>query len=156
MSRLRMAFLLVPVACALLACSLSCKARAGEPQVIINGHTFSVEIAAAEAARNKGLSGRSNLPPDRGMLFLFADAMPLQFYMKDCYFDIDIAFIDADKRIVNLETMPVEADPANPRRLYNSDRPCKYVLETVGGTWKRIGAQPGMVVTLVNTCSSVP
>jgi hypothetical protein len=118
--------------------------------VVINGQSFTVEVADTRAKREAGLSNRSSLAADRGMLFLFERPGPLEFYMIDCYFDIDIAFLDADRHIINLETMPVESDPAHPKRLYHSDHPAKYVLETVGGTWKRIGAQPGMTATFID------
>ena len=134
----------------LAAGATSCRSGTPHSRVVVNGQTFEVEIADTEASRQAGLSNRSSLAADRGMLFLFARPGALQFYIKDCYFDIDVAFIDESRRIINLETMAMEADPANPKRYYHSDRPAKYVLETAGGTWKRIGAQPGMAVTFVD------
>ena len=80
------------------------------------------------------------------MLFVFDRPQVLQFHMKDCYFPIDVAFMDEAGRIINLATMAVEADPANPVATYLSHRPAKYVLETAGGTWRRIAAKPGMTV----------
>jgi uncharacterized protein len=150
MKRQRIVILLIGAACALLVAGpVACRAGSQGSKVVINGHAFTVQIADTPAARQTGLSNRGSLPADQGMLFLFERAAPVQFYMKDCYFNIDIAFIDAEKHIINLDTMPVEADPADPKRYYYSDRPAKYVLETVGGTWKRIGAEPGMSVSFV-------
>jgi uncharacterized membrane protein (UPF0127 family) len=82
-----------------------------------------------------------------GMLFVFDDEVPRSFWMKDCYVPIDIAFLDAAGRILNLETMPIEPNPASPARVFNSAGPAKYVLEAAGGTWRRIGATSGMTVT---------
>lgn len=119
------------------------------PQVIVAGHTFEVEIAQTEAERNHGLSGRLALPADHGMLFVFDKEQPQSFWMKDCYLPIDVAFIDASGKIVDLQSMAVEEFPPQPARTYDSAAPAKYVLETVGGTWQRIGAKTGMPVTFV-------
>ena len=127
----------------------SCRARQAQPKVIINGQAFAVELADTQAKRAIGLSNRQPLPGDRGMLFIFEEPQNLQFHMKDCYSPIDIAFIDSAGRIVNIDTMAVESDPANPRRIYQSDRPAQYALETAGGTFARIAAQPGMQAEFV-------
>lgn len=116
------------------------------PRVEVAGAVFEVEIADTEAERAIGLSGRRSLPSDHGMLFLFDRPQLLEFHMKDCYMPIDIAFLDADRRILNLATMPVEPAPARPTRQYVSFGPAQYALETAGGTWERIGAEPGMIV----------
>ncbi len=128
---------------ALAACGKSQPQKASTT-VEVNGHTFAVEVADTEATRGTGLSNRTSLEADAGMLFLFDSPRSLEFYMKDCYFPIDIAFIDANWRIINVETMAVEPDPANPRRIYYSDRPAQYALEVLGGAWQKIGAKPGM------------
>ncbi len=132
------------------AACLSCRDQKAQPRVIVNGESFSVEIADTSAARGRGLGGRGSLAEDKGMLFVFDSAKPQDFYMLECYFAIDIAFIDAEGRIINLETMAMEPDPARPLRRYPSHRPAKYILETVGGTWRRIGAAAGMRVEFVD------
>jgi uncharacterized membrane protein (UPF0127 family) len=52
--------------------------------------------------------------------------------------------------------MAVELDPANPSRTYDSAGPARYVIEVVGGTWKRIGAKPGDIVTFSNLPTDAP
>jgi len=37
----------------------------------LKGHTIRVETAQTGAAREKGLAGRAEIPPDTGMLFVF-------------------------------------------------------------------------------------
>ena len=123
-----------------------------QPRVVVNGRTFQVEVADSEPVRHRGLGGRLSLPEGRGMLFVFQKEEPLVFYMKDCHFPIDIAFIDSRGRIVKTATMAVEADPARPRTYYHSDAPARYALEVLGGAWQRLGVEAGMTVQ----CLDVP
>ncbi len=140
------------VLAALLAAAGGCSGRsqAEPPKVVINGHTFEVELADTPDRRRLGLSGRPSLAADRAMLFIFPAGRVRSFYMRDCYFPIDVAFLDADRRIVNLTTMAVEADPSRPTRTYRSAGPARYVVEAVGGTWERIGAEAGMKVEFLH------
>ena len=120
------------------------------PRATINGVEFKLEIADQNHEQIRGLGGRASLPDDQGMLFVFSHTQNAAFHMKDCSFEIDVAFIDETGVIVNTFTMPVEADPTDPARRYRSDRPVRYALETVGGTWERIGATVGMKVSFVD------
>ncbi|MEZ4577341.1 MAG: DUF192 domain-containing protein [Desulfobacterales bacterium] len=43
------------------------------------------------------------LAPNTGMLFVYPQEMPLRFYMKNTYKLLDIAFIDENGRILNIE-----------------------------------------------------
>lgn len=140
-----------PVALALVAALGGCRKKpSGEPRVNVNGTIFRVELAMDDASRARGLGGRLNLPADQGMLFIFDEPRELTFHMKDCYFPIDLAFLDADRKILNLETMAVEPDPTRPWEHYSSAGAAKYALEVPGGTWTRIGATPGMTVAFID------
>ena len=61
--------------------------------VLINGKKIAVEIADSDEKRIKGLSGRSGLCGECGMLFIFSEKSPKTFWMKDMLFDLDIVFI---------------------------------------------------------------
>ena len=54
-------------------------------------HEFSVWIAADAPSRERGLMFVRELPPDRGMLFLFEFPQPLAFWMKNTYVSLDLA-----------------------------------------------------------------
>ena len=47
------------------------------------GETFTVELAYTSETRREGLMYRSELPADRGMLFIFAESAQQSFYMKN-------------------------------------------------------------------------
>ena len=66
-------------------------------KVMINNHTFSVEIATTSAQQQQGLSGRNSLPQNQGMLFIFKTAGRYAFWMKGMKFPLDIIFINNNK-----------------------------------------------------------
>jgi uncharacterized membrane protein (UPF0127 family) len=113
-------------------------------EVTINGRTWQVEVAMTERERYRGLSGRS-LAENAGMLFIYPDAAERQFCMRGCAKDLDIAFIAADRTIVNTTTMKAEPDRAG-RVAYPSSGPAQWVLEVAAGDLLAAGVKPGQVV----------
>ncbi|UJF24185.1 DUF192 domain-containing protein [Suttonella sp. R2A3] len=81
------------------------------------------------ASRAKGLMYRVWLPPYSGMLFVFPEARPRTFWMKNTWVPLDIRFYDADGRL--LAHYPY-ATPClkEPCPLYKSYTEAQYVLET--------------------------
>ena len=122
--------------------------------VAIGDDVFVVEVAADDRIRYRGLSGRRELPADRGMLFVYAVPRPardMQFVMRDCWIDLDVAFISADRRIAATHTMTVEP-PGTPReslKRYGPEpgTPTQFVLELAGGELARRDIAVGDEVT---------
>ena len=75
---------------------------AGGDTVRLGGSTVRVTIADTPASREQGLSGRTGLDPDEGMLFVFPVDGEYAFWMKDMLFDIDVLWIDQNT-IVGLQ-----------------------------------------------------
>lgn len=107
-------------------------------------HEFSVWIAADAPSRERGLMFVRELPPDRGMLFLFEFPQPLAFWMKNTYVSLDLVFIDENGTVINV------AENAKPLSLQpiESAGDAVAVLEVVGGTARRIGLKAGDRVAL--------
>ena len=103
------------------------------PTLSINGHTFYVELALTDAKRQRGWMGRTALPGDRGMLFVFPTAQPRTFWMKNTSIPLDIAFIGEDGLIMNIGTMK----PFDTRSRTSSDGPVRLALEVPAGTFRR-------------------
>ncbi|MDO1529266.1 DUF192 domain-containing protein [Fulvimonas sp. R45] len=117
------------------------------PAVSLHGVHFTVELATDEASRERGLMMRTQLASDHGMLFVFPDAAPRWFWMKNTLIPLDILYFDADRRLVSmqLDVPPCKADPC---ATYPSDKPARYVLELSAGAARRIGARVGDVLTV--------
>jgi uncharacterized membrane protein (UPF0127 family) len=131
-------------AVALAASLAGCGEPSGDalPTVTIGTHAWKVEVADTPELRQKGLSGRTALADDRGMIFVFSEPGMQAFYMKGCYISLDIAFIDENRRVLNVLTMYKE-DPPEGRELYYSAGPAMYALETPAGALVRAGVKPG-------------
>lgn len=91
----------------------------------IHGHVLELEVAKSEDERRCGLSGRHSMAADQGMLFVLPRRMRVQFWMKDMEFPLAIAFLNRDKKILDIQSM----DVSQPERLYRSPEPIWYVVE---------------------------
>jgi uncharacterized membrane protein (UPF0127 family) len=70
-----------------------------------------------------------DIAPETGMLFRFKHPKVLNFWMKNTYVPLDIAFADSTGKIVKTETMiPLSL------RSVSSGRPCSMALEVPAGT----------------------
>ena len=108
--------------------------------------TVDVEVADSEAEREVGLMGRTSLPTDAGMVFLFDAPTTVSFWMKDTLLPLSIAFWDADGRIVGILDMePCEADPCP---IYGPDVPYVGALEANLGFFADRGVAVGDEVRL--------
>ena len=89
-----------------------------------------VEVADTEPEHQLGLMGRTALPEDRGMLFVFDKEQELSFWMKDTLIPLSVAFMDSEGRIVDIQDMkPLDDDPPH----YVSAEPAQYALEVNQG-----------------------
>ena len=134
----------------LLAWQAGCRKAPTGPTVTINGRTWSVEIAMTHRARWQGLSGRTHLEAERGMLFIYPTSQPLTYCMRGCVIPIDIAFIDSALSVVSTHTMAVEPDLAG-RIVYASEAPAQYALELPAGALAEAGVKPGHRVIFQST-----
>jgi len=97
-------------------------------QVNIENKCLEVEVAGTEKLRAQGLQNRDYLEKSKGMLFIFPAPTYASFWMKDTYIDLSIAFFDEDKKLVQIEKMPIYK--ANqPLKTYKSIAPIKYAIE---------------------------
>jgi len=100
-----------------------------------------VEIADNHPKREKGLMYRKSLPKNAGMLFKFPRASSLGFWMKDTYVPLDIAFLDDNGKILQIE----EGIPLSTRPI-RSNNECRHVLEVNRGWFKENGVKIGDLV----------
>ena len=143
------AFLLaVTIAASLaLAQGIACAKDPQAPRLkkILVGNTpLWVEVADTLEKQERGLMFRRSLPDNEGMLFVYKEPIEMSFWMRNTFLPLDIAFIGADGRILNIH----QARPLDDSVLYRSAGAAKYVIETNQGWFSRHGIGPGERVTL--------
>lgn len=100
---------------------------------------FTVEMALDAAQRAQGLQFRETLAAHAGMLFDYERPQPVTMWMKNTLVPLDMLFIAADGRVVNIaaDTVPKSLAPIS------SAGPVRAVLEVNAGTAARLGIEPG-------------
>jgi uncharacterized protein len=116
---------------------------AGQARILFGADTILAELAESEAERARGLMGRSELAEGRGLLFVFANSDYRDFWMRNTPIALDIAFLDATLRVVDIQTMEPCSD-----RIWRSRAPALYALEVRGGWFDDRGIQVGAQASL--------
>jgi uncharacterized membrane protein (UPF0127 family) len=99
-----------------------------------------VEVADDLAEQAKGLMYRTSLGENRGMLFVYPDERERSFWMKDTLIPLSIAFIDSERRIIDIQDMkPLDDEPPS----YVSAEPAQYALEVNQGFFEKRGVKVG-------------
>lgn len=138
--------------CALvLSCGVLVSAAAPSDVVVVRGGggqvCFEVEVADDVWSRARGLMHRDSLPEGSGMIFLYDEARPVAFWMKNVALPLDLLFIDDTGRIVRI------AENARPGDLtpIRSGADVSSVLEIAGGASRRAQINRGDTVSLAVT-----
>lgn len=102
-----------------------------------------VEVADTSQEMQTGLSNRTALAQDAGMLFIFDQERLRSFWMKNTLIPLSIAYIDAEGRIVDIQDMqPLDETP------HPSAEPARYALEVNQGFFDERGVMVGDMVDL--------
>ena len=116
--------------------------NSSEASLMINNTIFDIEIADTNKEITNGLSGRSELGENQGMLFIFNEPGFYPFWMKDMFFSIDIIWIDDNKEVVFIKKdfqpcIEEECQTIKP------NQKARYVLEIEAGTVDKIDIKIG-------------
>jgi uncharacterized membrane protein (UPF0127 family) len=117
----------------------------GPRAVLPSGSVYRLELARTPEEQAQGLMFRESLPPNTGMLFVFAAPGMHAFWMKNTMIPLDMIWMDEAGRVlfVSADTPPCKADPC-PN--YGPDAPAARVLEIAGGLAKKEKVAVGSVI----------
>lgn len=103
-----------------------------------SGAVVQAGVARTELAQAKGLSGTTG-----NLLFVWPDAQPRVFWMKDTPAPLDVAFMDAAGTVFDIQHMKVDSPDAALPVYYFSVGPAQYALELPAGAFASSGISVG-------------
>ena len=128
--------------------SASTTARAAFSTSAGSVETSPLWVADSDDERERGLMGRTSLPPDGGMVFHFPQPTDAGFWMKDTHLPLSIAFWDRDERIIAILDMePCTSDPCP---VYRAGATYETALEMRRGWFDEHGVEIGDRVELID------
>ena len=138
----------------------------GTTAVTVAGKKFTVDVAADDAVRMKGMGGRTSIAEDGGMIFVFPPSQSriMGFVMRDCPIDIDILYLDGAGRVLSFYEMKKEkprdddgsegkdGDMGNVKyegrlKQYSSRFRCTFAVELRAGSIAKLGVKEGNLLT---------
>ena len=100
----------------------------------VGNQNFQVEIADTPEEHRQGLMYREYLEGGTGMLFQFKNEGYPAFWMKNTYIPLDVIWISAEKKVVDIQTlMPCQTEPCP---VFNPRGSAQYVLEVNAGEFQ--------------------
>lgn len=107
-------------------------------------HLYNLELAKTPTQQELGLSHRPCMPEKSAMLFLFPVDDKFGIWMKEMRFNIDVVWLDKDKKIVTIEkNMKPESYP---NKIYYPASDSRYVLEFNDGQVEKLGLKLGQTL----------
>ena len=101
-------------------------------------HDFDVEIAATDAAQERGLMYRMSLAPTAGMVFVFSEPHHATFWMKNTCIALDMVFVGENDKVIGVVTaVPLTTEQ---RQVPGYS---KYVVELAAGVAQQRGIAIG-------------
>jgi uncharacterized protein len=102
---------------------------------------ITIEVADTDEERARGLMGRTSIPANAGMVFVYPEPTTGAFWMKNTLFPLSIAFYDENGTILRILDMePCRDDPCP---LYDPEVPFIGALEVNQGAFERLGVREG-------------
>ncbi len=118
-----------------------------ERRFFLGGHAVSLELACTPEQQRKGLMYREELLPATGMLFVYARAQVLSFWMKNTPIALDIGFFDAGACLLDVQTMLPVSKGQIPKTYY-SPPGAMYAVELPMGWFKKNQVTKGACLRL--------
>ena len=109
----------------------------------IKNRLYNLEIASSLSQKAKGLSHRTFLCSNCGMIFTFSTEAIHPFWMKNTLIPLDIIWLDQQGRVVTIIT----GQPNDQSPLQNTS-PAKYVIELNAGDTQGLGLKIGDIIGL--------
>ena len=144
MTNIKTPALFAALALTALAPLAAAQGSAGTPQTLpaitlqAGMHNIRAAVAKTPEQRQTGLMFRREMAQHEGMLFIFEQASPQCFWMKNTLLPLSIAFLADDGTVVNIADMQPQVLDS-----HCSSKPVRYVLEMNQGWFAKRGIKAG-------------
>jgi uncharacterized membrane protein (UPF0127 family) len=119
--------------------------------ITVKNKKLEVQIAKSKEEHQTGLMHRRSISSNFGMLFVFDREQESSFWMKNTHIPLSIAFIDKNKKIIQIEDLePGELDPVK------SSKKVIAALEVPRGWFKKNEISLGDSVKYNSTSGNKP
>lgn len=105
-----------------------------------------VPVAATLTEQARGLSKTHDV--SRGMLFIWQQAAPRVFWMRDTWVPLQVGFFDGSGKLFQIEDMEPNTDTR-----HESAQPAKMALELAQGQYQELGFVSGETFLLRRQCN---
>ena len=117
----------------LIFVTISVNANTSFIEANIGAKELMLEVANTQALRSKGLMDVKELNEDRGMIFFWPGAARRCMWMKDTYIELSVAFINREKKIVEI----FDLEPENLESVCSSSRDIIAAIEMNKGWFSK-------------------
>jgi uncharacterized protein len=115
-------------------------------RIRVGERTLTVELAETAEQRRYGYMFVGEAPADdRGMLFMYPEALDLNFWMRNTRVELDLVYISDQGRVINVHR---RMQPFKEDTNYRSLTPCRLALEVRGGWCEEYGVWVGTKVEI--------
>ena len=111
-------------------------------KLFVGREELSTELALKPVEIYTGMMWRTNMPEGEAMLFVFPDAQPRAFYMRNTLVPLSLAYIDPEGVIQGIHDLQPREEKSVPSQSEN----IQFVLEVPQGWFKRHNIETGTVV----------
>ena len=127
----------------LLLLTLAVHASDAMRWVALDGRRYTVEVAATEQARTKGLMYRQSMAVTHGMLFVHPMEAPQAYWMKNTHMALDILYFNRARKLVSQQRNVPPCRLGDQCPQYPSQAAALYVLELNAGQAEALQLRDG-------------
>jgi len=110
----------------------------------IGNRMFTLEVADTDETRETGLMNRESMAEDHGMIFVYDEDEPLNFWMKNTLIGLDIIYVNSKGKVVSIDRMK----PRDTITRHDSAAPARYAIELNEGMAAKAGVKAGDVLEI--------
>lgn len=117
---------------------------------------LTLQVARTEEQRETGLMNVRSLEPHTGMVFVFDEDAPVEFWMKDTLIPLDMVFVGTDGAVRDVfENVPATTPSTPDAKIPRRDGKARYVIELRAFEAAKDGIQTGTVLPWITTLTEL-